>query len=206
MASSSILKYFLRRRTMKAKSLRIIICLAIILGCSSCAKTVSWNGEKEVMALISMAEDVSDMHKAAGIVDYVFVGTVTRADNILPNRLKDHFDSYGSYRIHVDKNIKGELIEEVEARKMGGFKKDGTMCIIVVEMPNGIRVEDSGLPEVGKQYVFMAYGQSDGSLVLSELFDNREYDEELGAEYQEYVANEIPFERERYASKYEKTN
>ena len=59
---------------------------------------------------------------------------------------------------------------------------------------------DTGLPEPGGQYIFMAYAQSDGSLVLSEFFDNRPYDQSLLEEYTDYCSNEIPFDRERFTS------
>lgn len=78
---------------------------------------------------------------------------------------------------------------------------DLTMLLIAAETPSGELVMDSGLPEAGKQYVFLAYAQPDGSLTLSEIFDNREYNEELLAEYQDYVENEIPFESFLYTIK-----
>jgi hypothetical protein len=40
-------------------------------------------------------------------------------------------------------------------------------------------------------------------MTLSEVFDNREYDEELLNEYIEHIDNEIPNERERFTSTYD---
>ena len=112
---------------------------------------------------------------------------------------------YSTYKIHVDENIKGELVDDIVCSKLGGFKKDGTMLLIAAEAPDGRMIMDNGLPEIGKQYVFMAYGQHDGRLTLSEIFDNREYDQILLDEYKDYVKNEIPQDRKRYPSDYQKT-
>lgn len=87
---------------------------------------------------------------------------------------------------------------------MGGLKNDGTMLLVAAETPNGNLIMDNGLSEVGKQYIFLAYTQQDGSLTLSEIFDNREYSEDLLVEYMDYVDNEIPYERERFVSTYGK--
>ena len=78
------------------------------------------------------------------------------------------------------------------------------MLLIAAETPDGNMIMDNGLPEVGKQYIFLAYSQQDGSLTLSEILDNREYSEDLLAEYMDYVDNEIPYERERFVSAYSK--
>lgn len=76
--------------------------------------------------------------------------------------------------------------------------------LVEAETPVGETIMGTGLPEVEKQYIFPAYAQSDGSLTLSEVFDNREYNEDLAAEYSDYSDNEIPFERKRFTSKYSK--
>ena len=110
---------------------------------------------------------------------------------------------FSKYSIHVDKNLKGELAEDIVCAKMGGLKSDGTMLLAAAETPAGELILDSGLPEIGKQYVFLAYAQPDGSLTLSEIFDNREYDARLLEEYADYVENEIPYDRERFVSAYD---
>lgn len=185
------------------KSFSIILMILMSLVLVSCNKSVEWNGKTEELASLLMVEDISDPYAYVGMVDYVFVGTVEEIiDGILPNKIKAYEDSFSTYKIHVDQNLKGKLIEEIEVQKMGGYKKDGTMCLITAEMPDGTMIQDTGLPEEGKQYIFLAYGQPNGELHLSELFDDREYNEELLNEYIDYVENEIFNNRERFPSQY----
>lgn len=189
------------------RRIAVIFCIALIIALCSCGKkTVEWNGKTECMATIFMITDFTNPYEYVGMVDYVFVGTVTETERlVLPDKAKEHQDNYSTYKIHVDENIKGELVEDIVCSKLGGLKKDGTMFLIAAEAPDGRMIMDNGLPETGKQYVFMAYGQHDGRLILSEIFDNREYNQNLLDEYREYVKNEISHDRERYPSDYQKT-
>ena len=182
-----------------------VVIFGLLLDISACSiKTVEWNGKTQELANVLMIEDITDLYRYVGLVDYVFVGTVEEIEkNVIPAKNRKHEDSYSVYRIHVDRNLKGNLTEEIICNKLGGFKKDGTMLLISAEMPTGITIMDNGLPEKEKQYIFLAYGQEDGSLILSEIFDNRECDEALLAEYMDYVDNEIPYDRRRFPSKYE---
>ena len=187
------------------KLLCFVVMIAVVLSLSACGKTtVEWNGETEEMANLLMVSDITNLYEYVGIVDYVFVGTVEEIEhNVIPEKIKEHNDSYSEYRIIVDKNLKGDLVSEITCRKMGGFKKDGTMLLVSAEVPGGRIILDNGLPEVGRQYVFLAYAQPDGSLTLSEIFDNREYDEDILNEYMEYINHELPSDRERFASIYD---
>lgn len=189
------------------RTVTVILCTALIFAFCCCGKkTVGWNGKTECMAELFMITDFTNPYEYVGMVDYVFVGTVADTERlVLPERRKEHQDHYSTYKIHVDENIKGELAEDIVCSKLGGLKKDGTMLLIAAETPDGRMIMDNGLPEIGKQYVFMAYGQPDGRLTLSEIFDNREYDQNLLDEYTEYVKNEIPQDRERFPSDYQKT-
>ena len=158
----------------------------------------------EVQYNLIIVKDITDIKIHVGIVDYVFVGTVEKIEhNVIPASIKQHLDLYIEYKITVEENLKGNLVSEISCRKMGGFKKDGTMLLISAEVPGGRIILDNGLPETGKKYIFLAYAQPDGSLTLSELFDNCEYDEELLNEYIEHIDNEIPNERERFTSTYD---
>ncbi len=189
------------------RKVTVISCIFLFLALCSCGqKTVEWNGKVECMAELLMIVDFTDPREYAGMADYVFVGTVTDTKRlVLPDKIREQEDHYSTYRIHVDENIKGELVEEIVCSKMGGLKKDGTMLLIAAETPDGRMIMDKGLPEIGKQYVFMAYGQPDGRLILSEIFDNRECSQAVLDEYRNYVENEIPYERERFPSDYQKT-
>ena len=46
--------------------------LSLLSGCSS--KTVTWNGDVEYYAHVSMVVDETDLYAYVGVVDYVFVG------------------------------------------------------------------------------------------------------------------------------------
>ncbi len=187
------------------KAIGLITLIAVMFSLSACGKTtVEWNGETENMANLLMVSDITNLYEYVGLVDYVFVGTVDEIErNVIPDKINEHNDSYSEYRIIVYKNLKGRLVSEITCRKMGGLKNDGTMLLVSAEVPGGRIIPDNGLPELGKQYIFLAYAQPDGSLTLSEIFDDREYDAELLNEYIEYIDHEIPNDRERYTSKYD---
>lgn len=179
-----------------------VVLISVVFAVSS-GDEVTWNGETECLGQLTMVLDFTNPYVYAGIVDYVFVGTVEDRDVVIPERRTEFEQSFSTYHIRVDRNLKGGLAEEIVCSKMGGLKKDGTMLLIAAETPNGKLVLDNGLPEIGKQYVFLAYAQPDGSLTLSEIFDNREYDTRLLEEYTDYVENEIPYDRERFVSEYD---
>ena len=66
-----------------------------------------------------------------GIADHVFVGTVEEiVKNIVPDEPNSSDADISVYKIRVDENLKGELSENIECSKHGGFKKDGTMMLI----------------------------------------------------------------------------
>ena len=182
-----------KQNSMKRLIILIAACVMCLSGCSS-SKVITPGNEKDYFAHVTMQIDETDPYAYAGAVDYIFAGTVTR---ILSNKITAG-NTKSRYAIRVDENIKGELKEIVEAYKNGGVRKDGLVLLVESD-----KRQDSGLPEEGKSYVFMAYGQEDGTLLLSEFFDNRECSEALIEEYREYYENEIPFERERYSSKYD---
>lgn len=180
-----------------------ILLLAILLSftlsaCSKNEQVVEWNQEDvEYFKHISLSIDETNMYEYVGAVDYVFVGTVSEVKN---NLIAEKGDSdISTYEIQVEKNIKGELVDEIIAKKHGGISKDGTMLLYFSD-----KRKDSGLPIEGKTYIFMAYGQNNGDLLLSEFLDDREYSEDLLEEYQDYYANEIPNNRSRFTSKYDK--
>lgn len=174
----------------------------ILFSLTSCgAKTVAWNGDTEYYARVSMMFDETNLYEYVGAVDYVFVGTVEKVVvNVIPDEPNGSDEDLSVYEIRVDKNLKGELTEIVECSKHGGFKKDGTMMLICSD-----NSADTGLPESGNQYIFLAYAQSDGSLTLSEFFDNRQYSEDLFQEYLDYCSNEVSFDRTRFVSSYDKS-
>ena len=171
---------------MKGIIYAVWLCLLLVLsGCA--AKVTAWNGKTEYYAQVCMTIDPTNLQEYVDAVDYVFVGTVQETiKNVISEK-----DDYSTYRIHVDKNLKGELAESVICAKEGGLRKDGTMLLVA----SGEK-KDTGIPEDGRQYIFMANAQLDGRLLLSTFLDDRPYSAELLQEYLEYCENEIPSDEE----------
>lgn len=173
--------------------------MILLNGCAKTPKVIAPTDEISYFAHVTMAVDETDPYVYTGTMDYVFAGTVKEVlRNVIdPKDRKDKGES--CYAVHVERNLKGTLEEEIEVRKKGGVDRNGVMQLLESDSR-----KDTGLPIAGKTYIFMAYAQQDGSLLLSEFFDQRECSEELIAEYEEYIANEIPSERERFHSVYER--
>lgn len=120
---------------MKKFRFNMLILLAlfcILFSLTSCgAKTVTWNGDTEYYAHVNMVVDETNLYEYVGAVDYVFVGTVEEiVKNIVPDEPGSSDADLSVYKIRVDENLKGELTENIECSKHGGFKKDGTMMLI----------------------------------------------------------------------------
>lgn len=169
--------------------------LIVFLGISGCSFSPSWNG-KIVYNHVTLTIDETNLYEYVGSVDYVFVGQVVDAAYLI----KD-VDQKSTYQIHVVENLKGELVENIEVSKHGGLLKDGTMVLYESDF-----IQETGLPQVNETYLFMAFGQSDGSLLLSEFYGNVAYDETNYSEYKKYVENEIALDRKRFLSIYDCQN
>ncbi len=174
------------------RGLVLCILLALLPACAS--GEVSWNEQTQYTHVL-LAIDETDLRQYVGTVDYVFVGRVLEADVAVTLE-----DDKSQYTIQVEQNLKGALVPEVTCSKHGGILPDGTRVLYASD-----RVQDTGLPEVGKRYLFMAYAQSDGSLLLSELYGSVEATAENIALWQGYVADQIPYDRQRFVSKYDAT-
>ena len=146
-----------------------------------------------------------------GFSDYVFVAKVeeelrTEYHNLIRREFgRVTGTPYTFYSITVVDNIKGNLKKNVpiEMKKQGGVNYDQSSISTF---------EGDVMLEPGKYYIFIANGQSDGSLKQSEvnsaikltvssedeISECKEY-----VAYKEYAANEIYYERERSHSIYE---
>ncbi|NCC86467.1 MAG: hypothetical protein EOM05_01180 [Clostridia bacterium] len=109
--------------------------------------------------------DVYDINAVIGDADYAFIGKV---DKIIGTEYKFPVKTekgtvsapYTNYSVTVLENIKGELTKNtpITVQKSGGLSEDGkTYCVF----------EDDFLLNEGKTYVFFAYAQPDGSLLVS---------------------------------------
>ena len=163
--------------------------------------------------------DPDSIQESVGMADYVFAGFVagcdgTHYENIVIMEDEDGFfkkvgSPYTNYTVEVVGNIKGSLRTDtpIQIVKDGGVAYDGESVSIY---------ENDLLPKVGQAYIFLAYAQPDGSLLVTGPNSNihivksggLDTEEILAAEefalYQDAYEDEIiPVERERFVSKYE---
>jgi hypothetical protein len=153
-----------------------------------------------------------------GYDDYVFVGYVEK----LVDTEYNSGIPYTNYKVIVLKNIKGELIKNVpiDIKKFGGVEEDGESITLF---------EDDLLPEEGKACIFSAYVEKDGVVhtegpntnilletAINETIDKSKADfgisdslfdtSDIIKKYENAVANEITYNRERYKSIYENSS
>lgn len=202
-------------------SILIILSMAFT-GCSSANGGQSDTSNVDVSSLpiypmrASFVYDTDNMQEAVGICDYVFIGEVVSCDsteyrNIITmedesGNPKEVGSPYTNYTINVIENIKGELTTEqsIIITKQGGISQTQDAVYVF---------EDDELPVANNTYIFLAYAQEDGSLLVSGpnsniLFDTTAtYKTTSNSEYEKYknaVENEIvPVDRERFTSTYE---
>lgn len=144
--------------------------------------------------------DTNDTAQLVGDADYVFVGTVLHEDT--PVYEDDLI--YTPYTVDVLENIKGTLKTDtsIPVMKFGGLAKDHSAYYLF---------EGDALPVTDKTYIFCAYAQEDGSLMVSGARSNIEISGDIAAlhstpaytEFQDAVKNQIVSDRERFVSVYE---
>ena len=116
----------------------------------------------------SYAYDNSTPEKAIGGVDYVFVGKVNKiirteykfpTQSVIDGEIKTVYMPYTIYNVTVTDNIKGELITNtnIELSQMGGLKEDEQSYLFLKGM---------GLLSNENYYIFLAYTQEDGTLLI----------------------------------------
>ncbi|MBC2153314.1 cell surface protein [Listeria innocua] len=163
---------------MKKTTMGIIASTVTILGIG-CLLTVSTYAEKtepkkKDVPTYAIHSDytlnIDNPNEVVGDADYVFVGKVTgESGTIYKNKtpieqedgsVKYIGEAYTNYKIKVISNLKNELTtdKELAIAKQGGIREDGSAYDIF---------EDDILPDVGKIYIFTAYTQDDGSLLIS---------------------------------------
>lgn len=149
-----------------------------------------------------MIYDEINMYETAGQVDYIFIGTIDEVlRNVVDYNTSDSMDTYSYYSITVvNENLKGTLEENIKCYRHGGYLKDGTLLYL-----RSNRIENTNdIPQEGKTYIFMAFGQFDGELILAEFTGDIEYMNDSQREaYMDYIENEIPKEQEGFVSKYD---
>ena len=178
---------------LKKKSLLIISAVALLglllFGCS----TATPNGIIKYDH-VAMPEE-TEPYYIIGFADYVFIGS-TQSDGssvTLPsgnNRLE--------YIFSVNECLKGNLAKEIKAAYPAYYEKDGALVLM-----EGDVLKDDGLPEKGKNYIFVGSAQPDGSILLESLYAKTEYNEDNYQKFIDYVTNETSVDRERFISSFE---
>lgn len=100
--------------------------------------------------------DMSNKQAVVEAADDIFVAKVIEAGAVVYEN-KD--TPYSSYEVNVTQVLKGNLTKQrLTLQKLGGISQDGTRYI---------QLEDDLLPEVGGYYLFLAFRQTDGKLLVS---------------------------------------
>ncbi|WP_018665359.1 hypothetical protein [Heyndrickxia acidiproducens] len=163
------MKHTIKRYTILTLFFTMILILST--ACSSTEKNVSSdNSELQTITLDgTFVIDVDNPKETVGDADYVFLANV---DEVISTEQKhqetmetEHGTKvvstpYTNFNVTVLKNIKGNLKTDtpIPLQKAGGISADNSSLVLY---------EDDSLPEVGKSYVFLAYAQDDGSLLVS---------------------------------------
>lgn len=118
----------------------------------------------------SFIYDPDDLQEAVGVADYVFAGKIvnnegTEYRHVVPMEDKngnvvETGTPYTHYTVQVIENLKGTLQtdEPIKLVKSGGIEQaQKYLCLYGNDV----------LPETGSTYIFRAYTQEDGSLLVS---------------------------------------
>ena len=151
--------------------------------------------------------DVGDLRELVGNADYVFVGKVKSNngysyENPIEKEIESGsillYDTYTNYSIQVISNIKGKLDKTnlIDIKKWGGLDYYEEFYYVV---------ENDVLPTIENTYIFTAYAQSDGTLLVSGSYSNIPLDEKNKDQqiklFQRAYKHQKKFDRERYSFK-----
>lgn len=145
---------------MKKKVLLAIVLMVLVL-----IGYVAGVTKKGAEALVDFATDISDMQSVVDSVNCIFVGVVKESDTLIFD-----YDGKSEFKVQVVKNIKGELPTETTVYKYGGRFINGNEVIV--------KVDDESytpMPEVGKQYLFLAFEQESGEVIIADYYGNVDY-------------------------------
>lgn len=121
--------------------------------------------KKGAEALVDVATDISDMQSVVDSVNCIFVGIVKDSNTLIFD-----YDGKSGFKVQVVKIIKGELPTETTVYKYGGHFINGNEVIV--------KVDDESytpMPEVGKQYLFLAFEQESGEVIIADYYGNIDY-------------------------------
>lgn len=210
------------------KKLQIVLSLSLLLSLSffiaGCSNSLSASELKKLPVSHlegSFAINVDNPKETVGDADYVFLARVDQLVDTeyrypvtieTANGTKEVTSPYTNYKVTVLKNIKGNLQTNTSMpiTKSGGVDEDNASVILY---------EDDNLPVVKKIYVFLAYTQEDGTLLISGpnsniLVGNSDKTETISnlpsalktskivSLYEDSTIKQIVKERKRFVSKY----
>lgn len=121
--------------------------------------------KKGAEALICGATDMSDVQTVVDSVNCIFVGVVKESNTLIFD-----YDGKSEFKVQVVKNVKGELPVETTVYKHGGHFINGNEVIV--------KADDESytpMPEVGKQYLFLAFKQESGEVIIADYYGNIDY-------------------------------
>ncbi len=197
--------------------LPIFICTTLLISMTGCSST---HRQNEVIIPTEYYSatynvDVTDTKKMVGSADYVFVGYVDKiietdyvvvASAQTNEGLVSATAPYTKYSVTVEYNIKGKLDKNdpIEITKCGGICETGDSYYVY---------EGDFLPECGSYYIFLAYAQNDGSLLVvgensNVLISASKNNIKQSEEYKKYVEaykNEAKIDRKRNISIYDES-
>lgn len=129
------------------KRKRMLLMIVVIVIASICfiwLNKMPYDGEAQVSYLRGcFVIDYNNLSAVVGDADYVFVGEVVSEDGT-------------EYKDYV--TVETETEEAFPIMKYGGVSEDGRACYLF---------EGDELPAVGGTYIFFAYAQEDGSLLIN---------------------------------------
>ena len=142
-------------------TISLIILLALLL-----LGYVAGVTKKGAEALINVVTaDLRDMQSVVDSVNCIFVGVVKESDTLIFD-----YDGKSEFQLQIVENIKGELPSETTFYKHGGHFINGNEVIV--------KADDESytpMPEVGKQYLFLAFKQENGDVIISDYYGNIDY-------------------------------
>ena len=146
----------MKKKIILAVALAILVLFGYVAGVT----------KKGAEALINVAvADLRDMQSVVDSVNCIFVGVVKESDTLIFD-----YDGKSEFQVQVVKNIKGELPTETTVYKHGGHFINGNEVIV--------KADDESytpMPEVGKQYLFLAFEQESGEVIIADYYGNVDY-------------------------------
>ena len=145
----------MKKKILLAIALMVLVLIGYVAGVT----------KKGAEVLVDFATDISDMQSVVDSVNCIFVGVVKESDTLIFD-----YDGKSEFKVQVVKNIKGELPTETTVYKYGGRFINGNEVIV--------KVDDESytpMPEVGKQYLFLAFEQENGEVIIADYYGNIDY-------------------------------